>query len=134
MNLSGESVKGLAIKYDVPLERLIVVSDDVGAARRRRSASAGPARRAARRGSSPSSTASARTSSRACASASRGENFQPGEPIDDYVLSRFSKKERPVVDEAIATGVRGARAVFVTEGIDAAMNRFNRSPEEDPAN
>jgi hypothetical protein len=26
-----------------------------------------------------------------------------------------------------------ALSVFVTEGIDAAMNRFNRSPEEDPA-
>ena len=59
----------------------------------------------------------------------RGDNFQPGEPLDTYVLSRFSKKERPVVDEAIATAV-DALSVFVTEGIYVAMNRFNRLPEE----
>jgi PTH1 family peptidyl-tRNA hydrolase len=62
----------------------------------------------------------------------RGDNFQPGEPLDTYVLSRFSKKERPAVDEATASACE-ALTVFVTEGIDAAMNRFNRSPEEDPA-
>src|SRR5450759_1790819 len=62
----------------------------------------------------------------------RGENFQPGEALDTYVLSRFSKKERPAVDEATASACE-ALTVFVTEGIDAAMNRFNRSPEEDPA-
>jgi hypothetical protein len=37
------------------------------------------------------------------------------------------------VDGAIASAC-DALTVFVTEGIDAAMNRFNRSPEEDPAN
>jgi PTH1 family peptidyl-tRNA hydrolase len=65
-------------------------------------------------------------------SASR-RNFQPSEPKDDYVLSRFSKKERPVVDETIGTACE-ALETFVIEGIDAAMNRFNRSPEEDLAN
>src|ERR1019366_10798573 len=45
MNASGESVKGLAAKYDVAPERLIVVSDDtalpVGTLRLRRAGSSG---------------------------------------------------------------------------------------------
>jgi PTH1 family peptidyl-tRNA hydrolase len=40
------------------------------------------------------------------------------------VLSRFTKEERKAVDEAI---VRAAEAVetIVTDGADAAMNKYN---------
>ena len=132
MNLSGESVKGLATKYEIPAERLVVVLDEValpvGSLRIRRSGS--------------SSGQKGLQSVLDCFGTSeiprmrlgvRGENFQPSEPIDSYVLSRFSKKERPVIDEAIASSAE-ALEVFVAEGIDAAMNRFNRSPEELPEN
>ena len=67
-----------------------------GASRRVAPPPALRARRAGRRDSSPSSTASGRTRFPRLRLGVRGENFQPAEPIDDYVLSRFSKKERPV--------------------------------------
>lgn len=131
MNASGESVKGLALKYDVPLERLIVVSDDaalpVGALRIRRSGSSG-----GQKGLQSVIDCFATNAVPRLRLGVRGENFQAGEALDTYVLSRFSKKERPVVDETINAACE-ALAVFVTDGIDAAMNRFNRSPEEDPA-
>jgi PTH1 family peptidyl-tRNA hydrolase len=128
MNASGESVKGLAAKYAVPLERLIVVSDDaalpVGAIRLRRAGSSG-----GQKGLQSVIDCFGTGEFPRLRVGVRGENFPPGEPLDSYVLSRFSKKERPVIDEAIATAC-DALDVFVTDGIDAAMNRFNRSPEE----
>ena len=131
MNASGESVKGLALKYDVSLERLIVVSDDtalpVGAIHIRRSGSSG-----GQKGLQSVIDCFGTSAIPRLRLGVRGENFQPGEALDTYVLSRFSKVERPVVDEATALACE-ALSVFVTEGIDAAMNRFNRSPEEDPA-
>ena len=131
MNASGESVKGLTAKYDVPIERLIVVSDDaalpVGTIRLRRSGSSG-----GQKGLQSVIDCFGTTGIPRLRLGVRGENFQPGEPLETYVLSRFSKKERPVVDEAIASAC-DALELVVTDGIDAAMNRFNRSPEEDPA-
>ena len=123
MNASGESVKGLTAKYDVPLERLIVVSDDaalpVGTIRLRRSGSSG-----GQKGLQSVIDCFGTNAIPRLRLGVRGENFQPGEPLDDYVLSRFSKKERPVVDEAIESAC-DALGVFVAEGIGAAMNRFN---------
>lgn len=42
----------------------------------------------------------------------------------DFVLGKFSKDERPVMDEAV---VRGADAVagWVTRGVDYCMNTYN---------
>ena len=42
----------------------------------------------------------------------------------DYVLSRFRSSERPVIDDALILASQ-AVAVWVTQGIEAAMNRFN---------
>ena len=42
----------------------------------------------------------------------------------DYVLTRFRSSERPVIDDALILASQ-AVAVWVTQGIDAAMNRFN---------
>jgi PTH1 family peptidyl-tRNA hydrolase len=128
MNASGESVKGLAAKYDVPLDGLVVVSDDtslpVGAIRIRRSGSSG-----GQKGLQSVIDCFGTNEFPRLRLGVRGENFQPGEPLDAYVLSRFSKKERPAIDAAIGAAC-DALAVIVTDGVDAAMNRFNRSPEE----
>ncbi len=133
MNASGESVKGLVAKYAVPLERLVVVLDEValpvGSIRFRRSGSSG-----GQKGLQSVIDCLGTSEFPRLRLGVRGEHFQPGEPKDDYILSRFSKKERPAVDEAIATACE-ALETFVADGIDAAMNRFNRSPEESsPAN
>jgi len=47
-------------------------------------------------------------------------------PIDaaDFVLSRFRPAERPVIDDALIAATQ-AVAVWVSQGLDAAMNRFN---------
>ena len=47
-------------------------------------------------------------------------------PIDasDYVLSRFRPAERPAIDDALIAATQ-AVAVWVAQGTDAAMNRFN---------
>jgi peptidyl-tRNA hydrolase, PTH1 family len=42
----------------------------------------------------------------------------------DFVLTRFRSSERPVIDDALILASQ-AVAVWVTQGIDAAMNRFN---------
>jgi PTH1 family peptidyl-tRNA hydrolase len=42
----------------------------------------------------------------------------------DFVLSRFRNAERPVIDDALILASQAA-AVWVTRGIDAAMNQFN---------
>jgi PTH1 family peptidyl-tRNA hydrolase len=130
MNLSGESVKGLLARHGVPTERLIVVSDDtalpVGQIRIRRSGSSGGQKGL----QSIIDTLGTAEFARVRVGV-RGEHFQLGEDQADYVLSRFSKAERPAADEAIG---RAAEAVetIVREGLEAAMNRFNGSPEDTP--
>ena len=42
----------------------------------------------------------------------------------DYVLSRFRNSERSTIDDSLILATQ-AVAVWVTQGIDAAMNRFN---------
>ncbi len=42
----------------------------------------------------------------------------------DFVLSRFRPAERPVIEDALILAAQ-AVAVWVTQGVDAAMNRFN---------
>ena len=56
----------------------------------------------------------------------------PDHPVDDgarYVLSQFKKSQYPVVDEVLDTAAEAVR-VILAEGVQAAMNRFNRKPEE----
>jgi PTH1 family peptidyl-tRNA hydrolase len=45
----------------------------------------------------------------------------------DYVLSRFRGAERTAIDDSLILASQ-AVAVWVTQGIDAAMNRFNGTP------
>jgi PTH1 family peptidyl-tRNA hydrolase len=42
----------------------------------------------------------------------------------DFVLTRFRSSERPVIDDALILASQ-AVAVWVSQGLDAAMNRFN---------
>jgi PTH1 family peptidyl-tRNA hydrolase len=49
----------------------------------------------------------------------------PGWETVDYVLSKFSAAEREIVDDGLA---RAGEAVvsWLTDGVDVAMNVFNR--------
>ena len=44
----------------------------------------------------------------------------------DFVLSRFKPAERPLIEDSVIIATQ-AVAVWVVQGIDAAMNRFNGS-------
>jgi len=46
-------------------------------------------------------------------------------PGRDYVLSRPSETERNLIDKAV-TEAADAVMVWITEGVETAMNRFNR--------
>jgi PTH1 family peptidyl-tRNA hydrolase len=48
----------------------------------------------------------------------------------DYVLGRFKKDERPAVEEMIAFACEAAEC-WAVDGVDKAMNKFNRVPKED---
>ena len=51
-----------------------------------------------------------------------------GFDLADYVLSRFSKAERESVEEALHRAAEAA-ATIMTDGMDAAMNRYNKKVE-----
>lgn len=53
-------------------------------------------------------------------------------PIDaaDYVLTRFRPTERPIIDDTLITATQ-AVAVWVGQGVEAAMNRFNAAGSAD---
>ena len=53
-----------------------------------------------------------------------GSNFARGRQVD-YVLAPFSPEQQPVVEEALERGAEAA-LTFVHEGLNAAMNRFNK--------
>jgi PTH1 family peptidyl-tRNA hydrolase len=53
-----------------------------------------------------------------------GNDFDRGQQVD-YVLSPFADGERETVDSAVTEAV-DAVLTFIQEGMDIAMNRFNR--------
>jgi peptidyl-tRNA hydrolase, PTH1 family len=56
----------------------------------------------------------------------------PDHPVGDgarYVLSQFKKAQLAVVDEVLDQAAEAVK-VILTDGVQAAMNRFNRKPEE----
>ncbi len=56
----------------------------------------------------------------------------PDHPVGDgarYVLSQFKKSQYPVIDQVLDTTAEAVK-VILAEGVQAAMNRFNRKPEE----
>jgi peptidyl-tRNA hydrolase, PTH1 family len=57
----------------------------------------------------------------------------PDHPVGDgarYVLSQFKKSQYPAIDQVLDTTAEAVK-VILAEGVQAAMNRFNRKPEED---
>jgi len=45
----------------------------------------------------------------------------------DFVLSKFAKNERSILDSMIATSVDAVRS-FIADGLEVTMNRYNSSP------
>ena len=53
---------------------------------------------------------------------------EPDENLIDYVLSEFSKAQREEMDFVVQRAA-DALETFVTDGVQAAMSRFNRRVE-----
>jgi PTH1 family peptidyl-tRNA hydrolase len=123
MNLSGRSVAQALRFYKLELADLLVVCDDLslplGKLRIRGGGSDGGQK------GLRDITAHFGTDAFARLRIGIGERG----PIDavDFVLSRFRSAERPVIDDALILASQ-AVAVWVTQGLAAAMNRFNGPP------
>jgi PTH1 family peptidyl-tRNA hydrolase len=122
MNLSGEAVAGLAHFFKVDTTAILVVADDVnlplGRLRLRARGSAG-----GHNGfRSIIGLLGTEEFPRLRVGVGRGD---PRRELADHVLARFDADEADAVVESVA---RAADAVecFIAEGIEAAMNRFNR--------
>jgi PTH1 family peptidyl-tRNA hydrolase len=127
VNLSGKAVGCLVRGHDIPLSNLVVIYDDLdlplGKIRLRQSGGSGGHKGMA-----------------SIISALRSEDFPRirvgvGRPqveeqsnnedaIVNHVLSDFSPQEEKVIKSVIAT-VAEAIDCFLTQGIEAAMSRFN---------
>ncbi|KAB3531905.1 aminoacyl-tRNA hydrolase [Alkaliphilus pronyensis] len=120
MNLSGESVLDIVNYYKVPLNKLIVVYDDidinVGSIRIREKGSAGT-----------------HNGMRSIIYLLQKDEFPRirigiGKPefmeLSDFVLSLFSKEEIPLINEAIISAAEAVEAA-IEKDIPYAMNKFN---------
>ena len=127
MNLSGQSVQGLAHFYKIPLTNMMVLSDDLdlpfGAIRIR--ASGGPG------GQRGMASIIEHLGTQDFPRLRLGIGRPPGRmEAADYVLQDFSRADLKNLSEVLD---RAADAVltFVTEGLNAAMNKFNGGPNID---
>lgn len=121
MNLSGRSVRQAVLFYKIdPADDLLVVCDDIslplGKLRIRPKGSDG--------GQKGLRDIIAQLGTQDFPRLRIGVG-DPG-PIDaaDYVLGRWRNTERPVIDDALISATQ-AVAVWVSQGLEAAMNRFN---------
>lgn len=125
MNNSGLCVSGLLDYYDIELEDLLVIYDDIdlsfGDIRIRKNGGSGT-----------------HNGMRSIISSLASKDFArirmgigcPKEGFDlvHFVLGQFSKDQQPGVVDAITEAVRGID-IWLNQGVDAAMNQINRRPK-----
>ena len=122
MNLSGGPVQQMASFFKISPEQLIVIHDDIdlapGQLRIRKKGSAG--------GHNGMKDIIQKLGTEEFCRIRVGVGAKPKDwDLADYVLSRFDAQERALADEAIAQAA-DAVELIMTEGVDAAMNHFNR--------
>ena len=125
MNLSGMSVRELVEEYEaVPAKDLIVIYDELdlplGAIRIRKQGSSA--------GHKGIQSILAALGSQEVPRIRLG--VAPEHEVGDgarYVLGPFRKAQYPLIDEILETAAKAARTIL-TDGVDAAMNQYNRRP------
>jgi peptidyl-tRNA hydrolase, PTH1 family len=126
MNLSGEAVAGLARYYRIPASELLVVSDDtalpLGRLRLRPGGSDG--------GHNGLRSIIEHLDTSDFPRLRFGVGSAPGSELSSHVLGRFRNDEEPAVEAAVR---RAADAVETAcaQGLEQAMNRFNRAEDAD---
>lgn len=122
MNLSGESLAEFVKFYKIPVENVIVISDDV-------------ALEVGRIRVRPKGSAGGHNGLKSIIGMLGGDNFARvrigvGAPahedydLADFVLGRFTKEEIPVLEDAIIKADK-AVAEIIARGTESAMNKFN---------
>lgn len=127
MNLSGTSVLAARDFYKIENADLLVVCDDfnlpLGRLRVRGKGSAG--------GQKGLADIIRRLGSEEIARLRVGIGEPPANwDAADFVLSKFTKQERPEIDLAVRLAA-DAVALWAAEGTAACMNRYNRDPEKE---
>lgn len=121
MNLSGEAVSGLLAKPDRSVEKLVVISDDLalpyGSIRIR-----------------PRGSHGGQNGLRSIIDCMKTQDFvrvrigiQPEHEVRDaarFVLENFTKRESETLEDILETSADAVRTI-ITEGVDAAMGKFN---------
>ena len=126
MNLSGESVRAVADFYKVAADEIIVVYDDIslepGRLRVRGKGSAG--------GHNGIKNIIAHLGTQEFPRVKVGLGEKPKwMDLADYVLSHFGRGEWEQMEEAFKEAA-DAVAVMISQGTEAAMNRFNGEKKE----
>ncbi|HJA30377.1 MAG: aminoacyl-tRNA hydrolase [Clostridiales bacterium] len=125
MNLSGESIRDVIQYYKLDVSgELIVLCDDInldpGVLRVRKKGSAG--------GHNGLKNIIAQLGRDDFCRVRIGVGGKPeGYDLADYVLGHFGRAEKPVMDEAIGRACDAVETIL-SDGPDAAMNRFNAKP------
>jgi len=127
VNLSGDPVTGLVHKHNIPLSDLLIIYDDldlpVGKIRLRQSGGSGGHKGMNSIISALGSEAFPRI--RVGIGRPQGDKQSISEDaIVNYVLSDFFPQEEATIKPVIAT-VSEAIDCFLTQGIEAAMSKFN---------
>ncbi len=122
MNLSGESIRDITAWFKLPVEKLVVIYDDIdlepGKIRVRAKGSSGT-----------------HNGMKSIIYQLQSDNFprvrvgigRAPEKWDlaDYVLSKFSREDREVINESVARAAEAA-VTIVRSGIEKAMNSYNK--------
>ena len=122
MNLSGQAVQEAASFYRIPMERVLVFMDDIslepGHVRIRRKGTDG--------GHNGLKNIIAHLGHDTFQRIKMGVGEKPkGYDLADYVLGHFDKSDRELMEQAAKEAADAVRMIL-TEGADAAMNRYNR--------
>ena len=122
MNLSGESIRDFSAFFKIPSEKIIVISDDVylneGRIRIRKNGSAGG------HNGLKSIIYQLNSDNFIRIRIGVGEKQEEGQDLADFVLSRFTKSQIPILEQAI---INASDAVLeiIKNGAESAMNKFN---------
>ena len=127
MNLSGECVRAVLDFFKLTNKDIIVVYDDIslepGQLRLRKKGSAG--------GHNGIKSIIAHLGTEEFDRVKVGVGAKPeGWDLADYVLSRFSREDEPLIRDAIKEAAKACESIII-DGMDSAMNVYNRKKESE---
>jgi len=122
MNLSGESVRDFANFYKIKPENIIIISDDInldqGRIRIRKGGSAGG------HNGLKSIIYQLNSDQFIRIRVGVGKKKHENQDLADFVLSRFTKEQIPILEKAIIN-TEGAISEIINKNAESAMNKYN---------